>query len=157
MNRPSSHFSIIVSYIFLFCKIFSLHFYLFCILFSFSSFYLIAVLHNFYYVFIVFLLLFSQLFISLLLFFIITQKRPRGLNRFRPSGSIFTFGHNSCFHMLLYCRGTNALILKKGKSHILPLFQCSLVFLCGLKKLNKICVLSRCEKSLKIKVFALFE
>ena len=32
----------------------------------------------------------------------INQKRPRGLNHFRPSGSIFTFGHNSCFHMLLY-------------------------------------------------------
>lgn len=105
MNRPSSHFSIIVSYIFLFYKIFSLHFHLFCISFSFSSFYLIAILHNFYYIFTVFLLLFLQLFISLLLFFIITQKRPRGLNHFRPSGSIFTFGHNSCFHMTLYVIG----------------------------------------------------
>ena len=102
MNRPSSHFSIIVSYIFLFYKIFSLYFHLVCIAFSFSFFYLIAILHNFYYVFTVFFLLFSQLFISLLLFFIITQKRPRGLNHFRPSGSIFTFGHNSCFHMTLY-------------------------------------------------------
>ena len=105
MNRPFSHFSIIVSYIFLFYKIFSLYFHLFCISFSFSFFYLIAILHNFYYVFTVFFLLFSQLFISLLLFFIITQKRPRGLNHFRPSGSIFTFGHNSCFHMTLLSQG----------------------------------------------------
>ena len=78
MNRPSSHFSIIVSYIFLFYKIFSLHFYLFCISLSFSSFYLIAILHNFYYILTVFLLLFSQLFISLLLFFSSRKKDPGG-------------------------------------------------------------------------------
>ena len=134
MNRPSSHFSIIVSYIFLFYKIFSLYLHLFCILFSFSFFYLIAILHNFYYAFTVFLLLFSQLFISLLLFFIITQKRPRGLNHFRPSGSIFTFGHNSCFHMTLYCHRAISFILFRGKVFILykffvlQRFPCSFLF-----------------------------
>lgn len=46
----------------------------------------------------------------------VNQKRPRGLNHFRPSGSIFTFGHNSCFHMLLYVIGQKWLFSFKAKA-----------------------------------------